>query len=108
MDIVDTVGGQEVLVDITFTDVCTVDASRLAARLRWDGAAARKAEDWKRRRYPVPEMVPGAIESGGRMGTAGLEWLRRVYAAAEAQEQRQRLLRELSAHAQATTAAIQR
>ena len=56
----------------------------------------------------MPETVPGAIESGGRMGAAGLEWLRRVYAAAEAQEQRQRLLRELSAHAQATTAAIQR
>ena len=67
-DLVDTVGGQEVWVDITFTDVRTVDASRLAARLRWDGAAAREAEDRKRRRYPVSNMVPVAIESGGARG----------------------------------------
>ena len=105
LDLIVTLHGEEYLVDVTFTDVRTVDAEQLAARLRWDGVAARRAEDGKRHKYPAPNLVPLAIETGGRIGAAGLDWLRRVCAAAEAQDAWQSFLRELSAHTQAATAA---
>ena len=97
MDLVVTVGGNTFLVDVAFTDFRTTDIDQLASRLRKDGAAARRAEDRKRQRYQVQTLVPIAVETGGRIGEAGLRWLRQAYHRAGAQAAEWRgLLRELS------------
>ena len=104
LDLVVVFCGVEYLLDVTYADVRTTDKDRLAARLRRDGAAADGAEDRKRRRYPTQSLVPIAIESGGRLGSAGLRWLRSVYGRAGASLEWPAFLRELSAHTQAATA----
>ena len=99
MDLVVCLDGLEYLLDVTFTDHRTADPERLAARLRRSGVAAEAAEDDKRRRYGEgANLVPIAIESGGRLGQAGLKWLRAAYARAGAASEWQSLLRALSAH----------
>ena len=106
MDLVVTTAGRQYLVDLTYTDIRTADPEQYAARLRKNGAAARRAEDRKRRRYPADNLVPLAIESGGRIGDTGMRWLQMLYKAADAAKEWQNFLRELSAHTQASTAAI--
>ena len=44
-----------------------------------DGGLAAALERKKRRRYPHPELVPLALESGGRMGPAGVALLRALH-----------------------------
>ena len=105
MDSVVTLQGKICLLDVTYADVRTSDAVRLAARLRRDGAAARAAEDRKRRRYGS-SVVPVVLESGGRLGEAGRRWLKKAYRAAGAQAEWPALMRALSAQVQASTAAI--
>ena len=105
MDLVVTLQGKICLLDVTYADVRTADAGRLAARLRRDGAAARMAEDRKRRRYGA-SVIPIVFESGGRLGEAGRRWLKKAYRAAGAQAEWPALMRALSAQVQASTAAI--
>ena len=106
LDLVVCIGGAEYLLDVTYTDHRTTNADRLAARLRRSGVAAEAAEDVKRRRYlGAQNLIPIAIDSGGRLGQSGLKWLRAAYTRAGAQQEWQSLLRALSAHTQATTAA---
>ena len=44
-----------------------------------DGGLALALERQKRTRYPHPELVPLALESGGRMGPAGLALMRTLH-----------------------------
>ncbi|CAK0810188.1 unnamed protein product, partial [Prorocentrum cordatum] len=64
-----------------YVDVCVPAASStcpelLRARAARDGAAAARAEDGKRLRYPGPDLVPFAIEALGRLGDDAVALLR--------------------------------
>lgn len=106
LDLVVVLDGVEYLLDVTFTDHRTEAPDRAAARLRRSGIAAEAAEDAKRRRYgDGSNLIPIAIENGGRLGQTGLQWLRAAYTRAGATQEWQSLLRALSAHTQSATAA---
>lgn len=67
--------------DVSVVDPLSVDRSLQRSRAQQDGHAAGQAEDEKRRRYDA-SVVPLIWEVGGRPGTAGVAFLRRLYAGA--------------------------
>ena len=69
-------GGRRVYVDVTVVDAATVMQDVERTRSRREGAAAARAEDQKRLRYPGPALVPFAIEALGRPGEAAEALLR--------------------------------
>ena len=68
--------GLQAYVDATTVDAASVDRALRRARARRDGAAAERAEDGKRLRYPGPALVPFAVEAFGRAGDSAAEFLR--------------------------------
>ena len=54
----------------------TFDRGQLRARALRDEAAAERAEDGKRLRYPGPAFAPFAVEALGRPGDAPAQLLR--------------------------------
>ena len=59
------------------------DSNFRAACARRDGHASRRAAVVKRTRYPTLDLVPFAVETGGRLGVDARAFLSRMAAAAE-------------------------
>ena len=68
LDVVLHDGASRLLVDVVIVSVLAGDASFRRACARRDGHAARRAEVTKRSRYASAELVPFAVETGGRLG----------------------------------------
>ena len=82
MDLIARVDGRRWHLDVTIVDADSKDPARRRQRAARDGLAAAAAEDDTRRRYGSG-VVPLAWEAGGRVGEAGLAFLRRLYADAQ-------------------------
>ena len=65
-------------VDIAITEAATASARDLSQRARADGAAAAREEQEKHWRYPGPDLIPFAVEAGGRLGESAESFLRSV------------------------------
>ena len=68
--------GQRVYLDVVVPTAATTNAETARSRAARDGAAAARAADGKRVRYPGPDLVPFAIEALGRPGRDALAFLR--------------------------------
>ena len=68
--------GQRVYLDVVVPTAGTTNPESARSRAARDGAAAARAEDGKRVRYPGPELVPFAVEALGRPGRAAVSFLR--------------------------------
>ena len=68
--------GRRIYLDITIADAATVNPEQRRRRAHHDGAAAARAEDTKRLRYPGPALVPFALEALGRPGESAVAFLR--------------------------------
>ena len=104
LDIIVPMGNVTYYIDVTVVDVLSTDPALERQRANRDGAAAASAEDKKLVKYPGAATIPFAIESYGRIGTAGLAWLKRAYH--ESPACMQALLNELSALVQSHTASM--
>ena len=82
MDVIVHDGIVRSLVDATIVSPLAGGDSFRNACARRDGHAARRAECIKRVRYPAPDLVPFALETGGRLGTAARSFLMRMAGAA--------------------------
>ena len=72
-------GGRTRHADVTVGHPCGKGSVARSAASR-DGGLALALEHGKRTRYPHPELVPLALESGGRMGPSGLALMRALHA----------------------------
>ena len=68
--------GRRLYVDVTVTDAATTSPEYRRRRATRNGAAAARAEDTKRLRYPGPALVPFALETLGRPGESATSFLR--------------------------------
>ena len=77
LDVVfDDWNGRRIYVDVEICDAATITQSEQRARALRDGAAAARAEDVKRRRYPGPDLAPFVLEAKGRAGDSALALLK--------------------------------
>ena len=83
LDVVVHDGASRSLVDVVIVSSLAGDASFRHACARRDGHAGRRAEIAKRARYGAADLVPFAIETGGRLGTQARAFLQRCAEAAE-------------------------
>ena len=68
--------GQRVYLDVVVPTAGTTNPETARSRAARDGAAAARAADGKRVRYPGPDLVPFAIEALGRPGRDASAFLR--------------------------------
>ena len=68
--------GQRVYLDVVVPTAGSTNPETVRSRAARDGAAAARAEDGKRVRYPGPDLVPFAIEALGRPGRDAVAFLR--------------------------------
>lgn len=80
MDVVLHDGAKRMLVDVTVVSPYAGDATFVNACSRRDGHAARRAAIAKRAKYDSVDLVPFAVETGGRLG-ADARALLHVFAA---------------------------
>ena len=78
LDVVVHDGAARSLVDVVIVSPLAGDDNFRRACARRDGRAARRAECAKRARYAAPDLVPFALETGGRIGTAARAFLMRL------------------------------
>ena len=64
--------GRRTYADIVIPTASSDTPELVRSRAARDGAAAARAEDGKRLRYPGPDLVPFAVEALGRPGTEGM------------------------------------
>jgi hypothetical protein len=83
MDLVVHDGVQRLLLDVTIVSPYAGDANFRAACARRDGHAARRAAVAKHAKYESEDLVPFALETGGRLGTEARAYLRRLAQSAE-------------------------
>ena len=83
MDLVVQDGAERLLVDMTIVSPYAGDASFVGACARRDGFAARRAAIAKRGKYLGPDLVPFAMETGGRLGTEARAFVKRLAHASE-------------------------
>ena len=83
LDIVVHDGAARLLVDVVVVSAVKGDASFKRACARRDGHAARRAETSKRSRYRTADLVPFALETGGRLGSDARAFLQRCADASE-------------------------
>jgi hypothetical protein len=83
MDLVLHDGSQRMLVDVTVVNAYAGDAAFRAACARRDGHAARRASIAKRAKYDAEDLVPFALETGGRLGVDARALLKRLASHAE-------------------------
>ena len=83
LDVVAHDGAARLLVDVVVVSACGGDDSFRRACARRDGHACRRAEIAKRARYPTPDLVPFALETGGRLGNDARAFLVRCANAAD-------------------------
>jgi len=75
LDVVAHDGASRHLIDVVVVSAYAGDGSFRRACARRDGHAARRAEIAKRRRYPTGDLVPFALETGGRIGSEARAFL---------------------------------
>ena len=80
MDLVAHDGVRELLVDVTVVSPLAGGVDFVAACARRDGHAARRAAIAKRQKYDSPDLIPFAIETGGRLGEDARALLKRLAA----------------------------
>ena len=68
--------GQRVYLDVVVPTAGTTNPETARSRAARDGAAAARAGDGKRVRYPGPDLVPFAVEALGRPGKDAIALLR--------------------------------
>ena len=68
--------GQRTYLDVVVPTAGSTNVETVRARAVKDGAAAARAEDGKRVRYPGPDLVPFAVEALGRPGKDAVAFLR--------------------------------
>ena len=68
--------GQRVHLDIVVPTSGTTNPELARSRAARDGAAAARAEDGKRVRYPGPDLIPFAVEALGRPGRDAVRFVR--------------------------------
>ena len=68
--------GQRTYLDVVVPTAGSTNPETVRARAARDGAAAARAEDGKRVRYPGPDLVPFAVEALGRPGKDAIAFLR--------------------------------
>ena len=83
LDVVIHDGASRSLVDVTVVSAYAGDRSFRTACARRDGHACRRAAIAKRLRYPCADLVPFAVETGGRIGTDARALLSRMADAAD-------------------------
>ena len=83
LDVVFRDGASRLLVDVVVVSVLACGATYRAACARRDGHAARRAVIAKREKYPSADLVPFALETGGRLSTDARALLVRMSQAAE-------------------------
>jgi len=83
LDVVLHDGVARSLVDVVVVSPYSTNAAFMGACARRDGHASRRAAIAKRTRYPTPDLVPFALETGGRIGTDARALLVRMSEAAE-------------------------
>ena len=69
--------------DVVVVSPYSTNAAFMGACARRDGHASRRAAIAKRTRYLSPDLVPFALETGGRIGTDARALLVRMSEAAE-------------------------
>ena len=69
---------RRVYIDVVVPTAASTNPELVRARAARAGAAAAKAEDTKRLRYPGPELAPFAVEALGRPGDDAIAVLRSV------------------------------
>ena len=83
LDVIVHDGLERLLIDVVIVSAYAGGASFRASCARRDGFASRRAAVAKRARYPSPELVPFAVETGGRLGNDARAFLIRMADAAE-------------------------
>ena len=83
LDVIIHDAARRMLVDVTVVSPNAGDASFVNACSRRDGYAARRAAVAKRRKYDDPDLLPFAIETGGRLGADARSLLSAMAARAE-------------------------
>ena len=83
LDVVVHDGTSRMLVDVVVVSPYVQDQSFRRACSRRDGHASRRAEVAKRIRYPTSDLVPFALETGGRLGADARAFLSKLEDAAE-------------------------
>ena len=77
LDVVTHIGTARQLIDVTVVSTFAGGAPFQAACSRRDGHAARRAAVAKRMKYEHPDLVPFAVETGGRLGGDAKSLLRK-------------------------------
>ena len=71
--------GATVYIDVTIVSPVVVSSYHLMQAAKKPGYAALRAEYGKRQRYAVQNIVPFAIELGGRPGPTALKFIRELF-----------------------------
>ena len=80
LDLVLHDGASRLLVDVVVVSPLAGNESFRRACARRDGHACRRAEINKRNRYTSSDLIPFALETGGRLGTEARAFLLRCAA----------------------------
>ena len=83
LDLVIHDGISRMLVDVVVVSAYARDTNFRAACARRDGHASRRAAVAKRVRYPSQDLVPFAVETGGRLGVDARAFISCLAAGAE-------------------------
>ena len=71
-------------IDVAIVSPVIANANHLASAGNKDGYAAKRAEDRKRARYPIRNLVPFVIELGGRPGNLARKFVASKFQVARA------------------------
>ena len=75
LDVVAYHGARRFLIDVTVVSLLAGSDDFVTACSRRDGHAARRAAVGKRLKYGSPDLLPFAVETGGRLGTEARAFL---------------------------------
>ena len=92
LDVVMRDGASRLLIDVVVVSAYAGGHSFRNACARRDGHAARRAAVAKRERYPSVDLVPFALETGGRLGTEARALLLKMARAADDEARELQLL----------------
>ena len=83
LDVILHDGISRMLVDVVIVSPYARDATFRSACARRDGHASRRAAITKRTRYPSLDLIPFAVETGGRLGSEARALLIKIADAAD-------------------------
>ena len=73
------VDGSVRYIDVAIVSPVVANAAHLAGASTRDGYAAKRAEAYKRNRYPIDNLVPVVIELGGRPGPTARKFVAQLF-----------------------------